>query len=120
MDFVSLLIWLSGPGVAAISAFVLERLAPFEALSSSGKVVVSITVAGVIGIAAVAAQQYIVPNTELVTRLNPYVAMLVPLFSLLAQQLAHGVQVKRANDRIGLEMRLRAAAWASDDDAEDD
>lgn len=110
MDFVSLLIWLTGPGVAAISAFVLERLAPFEALSSSGKVVVSITVAAVIGLLAVAAQQYIVPDTELVAKLNPYTSMIVLAFSLLAQQLAHGATKAQRIE----------PDWASDDDSVDD
>lgn len=110
MDFASLLIWLAGPGLAVISAFILERLQPFDELSSNGKVVVSITVAGILGLLAVAAQQIILPNAELVAQLNPYVAMLVPLFSLLAQQLAHGATKAR---RVDVE-------WDSDDDDADD
>jgi len=38
----------------------------------------------------------------------------VPLFSLLAQQLAHGVQVNRQHSM------MRPIDWGSEDDAEDD
>jgi hypothetical protein len=94
-DLQTVLIWMAGPGIAAISAFVLERLAPVQSLSSSGKAIVAVTVALLAGMLAVAAQQIIIPNAELVQVLNPYVAVIVPAVSLLVQQLTHGVQKAR-------------------------
>lgn len=120
MDLVSLLIWLSGPGMAIVSAFILERLAAFDGLSSNGKTIVATTVALLLGLAAVAAQQVIVPNSELVAQLNPYVAVVVAMVSLLAQQLAHGAQNNRNVSRSIERARDAARQWGDDDETEDD
>lgn len=89
-DILSVLAWLAGPGLAVISAFILERLDPVQELSPTGKAIVAVSVAGLIGVLAVALQQAIGSDSELIARLQPYVNIIVPLVSLLAQQLAHG------------------------------
>ena len=65
MDVLGLLVWLSGAGISAVSAFVLERVSGFGQLSPNGKQTVATIVAVLIAITAI---------------------------SILVQQIAHGVQ----------------------------
>ena len=93
-DFLSLLVWLAGPGLAVITSFVLDRLESFEALSPNGKLLVAVSIAGACGVLAVFLQQTIGTNSELVQLLDPYVKVLIPLASIIAQQLAHGAKLR--------------------------
>jgi hypothetical protein len=94
-DILAVLAWVAGPGLAAISAFILERLRPFDELSSSGKLVVAITIAGICGVAAVALSNALAGNSELLAQLQPYANVIVPLLSLAAQQLTHGNELAK-------------------------
>jgi hypothetical protein len=97
-DILAVLAWLAGPGVAAISAWLLGQLAQFEELSGNGKLIVAVTVAGICGVLATAASQALTNDAGLVSQLQPYANVIVPALSLLAQQLAHGQTLKVERD----------------------
>lgn len=97
-DILAVLAWVAGPGIAAISAFVLDQLAQFEELSSNGKLIVAVTVAGVCGILATAASNALAQDAGALAQWQPYANVIVPALSLLAQQLAHGQSLKKERD----------------------
>lgn len=95
-DILAVLMWLAGPGLAAVSAFILERLQPFDELSSNGKLIVAVTVAGLIGVIATAIAGALSADSELLAAVQPYANVIVPALSLLAQQLTHGNELSKA------------------------
>lgn len=90
LEVLPFLMWLAGPGLAWVSEKLLEALAPFDGLSGNGKLAVAFVVSTLCGLAAVAAQQYLAPRTELVAALQPYAYVVIPSLSFLVQQLEHG------------------------------
>lgn len=100
-DILAALAWLAGPGLAVVSAFILEQLRPFDELSPNGKLVVAVTVAGILGVSATALANTLAADSALLIQLQPYANVIVPAVALLAQQLAHGRnEAKRADYNI--------------------
>lgn len=86
----SLVIWLSAPAAAALSARLLEYSLSFQSLSPNGKLVVAALVAALLGIVSVAGQQLLAQYPVISTVVDPYARVLIPIFAILAQQLTHG------------------------------
>jgi uncharacterized membrane protein YeiH len=94
MGVIEILTWLAGAGAAAVSAFVLERISSFQALSPNGKQMVAFSIAVVIGALAIAARDYLVAQPDVIVQIEPYVQMVIAAGAILIQQLAHGAQRK--------------------------
>ena len=92
MDILGLLVWLSGAGISAVSAFVLERVSGFGQLSPNGKQTVATIVAVLIAACAMWAHDYLSANPDVVATYQPYVQIAITGVSILVQQIAHGVQ----------------------------
>lgn len=92
MDVLGLLVWLSGAGISAVSAFVLERVAGFAALSPNGKQSVATIVAVLIAVCAMWAHDYLSINPDVMATYQPYLQIAITAVSILVQQIAHGVQ----------------------------
>jgi hypothetical protein len=118
-DILAVLAWVAGPGLAAISAFVLERLRAFDELSSNGKLVLAITIAGICGVGAVALSNTLAGNSALLAQLQPYMNVLIPLISLAVQQLKHGNDLAKTTfyvddvDEAGAK-NIMSAVWDED------
>lgn len=93
-NILAVLAWVAGPGLAYISARILEGLDDFQEISSNGKLVVSVVIAGGLGVLATAFSKALQADASLVAQLQPYADVIVPAVALLSQQLAHGKQVK--------------------------
>lgn len=96
MSVLEILTWLAGAGAAAVSAFVLERIASFQELSPSGKQMVAFSIAVIVGALSIAARDYLIAQPDVVARIEPYAQLLIAAASILIQQIAHGAQ--RAKD----------------------
>jgi branched-subunit amino acid ABC-type transport system permease component len=92
MDILQLLVWLSGAGISAVSAFVLERLSGFQQLSSSAKSLIAVTVATLIAIAAMWTHDYFLTNPLELVAMNPYLQIVIAAASIIIQQVAHSIQ----------------------------
>jgi hypothetical protein len=92
MDILSVLVWLSGAGISAVSAFVLERVSGFGQLSPNGKQSVATIVAVLIAVCAMWAHDYLTANPGVVATYQPYLQIAITAVSILVQQVAHGVQ----------------------------
>ena len=92
MDVMGLLVWLSGAGISAVSAFVLERISGFASLSPNGKQTVALVVAVLIAIGAMAAHDWLSANPSALTAAAPYLQIAITGVSILIQQTAHAVQ----------------------------
>ena len=92
MDILGLLVWLSGAGISAVSAFVLERVSGFGQLSPNGKQTVATIVAVLIAVCAMWAHDYLTENPGVVATYQPYLQIAITAISILVQQIAHGVQ----------------------------
>jgi hypothetical protein len=92
MDILSLLVWLSGAGISAVSAFVLERVSGFATLSPNGKQTVATIVAVLIAACAMWAHDYLSANPDVMDAYRPYLQIAITGASILVQQIAHGVQ----------------------------
>lgn len=92
MDVLGLLVWLSGAGISAVSAFVLERISGFASLSPNGKQSVATIVAVLIAVCAMWAHDYLSANPSVMATYQPYLQIAITAVSILVQQIAHGVQ----------------------------
>jgi putative flippase GtrA len=92
MDILQLLVWLSGAGISIVSAFVLERLNGFQALSSSAKSLIAVTVAALIAVAAMWIHDYFITNPLELVAMNPYLQIVIAAASIIIQQVAHSIQ----------------------------
>lgn len=92
MDVLGLLVWLSGAGVSAVSAFVLERIGGFGQLSPNGKQTVATIVAVLVAVCAMWAHDYLSTNPDVMATYQPYLQIAITAVSILVQQIAHGVQ----------------------------
>lgn len=92
MDVLQLLVWLSGAGISAVSAFVLERLSGFQQLSSGAKLLIATTVATVIAIIAMWTHDYFISNPMELIAMNPYLQIVIGAGSIVIQQVAHVIQ----------------------------
>ena len=92
MDILELLIWLSGAGISAVSAFVLERMNGFAGLSANGKQTIATIVAILIAVFAMWTHDYFSANQSVLTAYQPYLQIAIASVSILVQQVAHGVQ----------------------------
>lgn len=92
MDVLAILVWLSGAGISAVSAFVLERLSGFTSLSPNGKQTIATIVAVLIAVGAMAAHDWLAANPEALTAAAPYLQIAIAGMSILIQQTAHAVQ----------------------------
>jgi len=92
MDILQLLVWLSGAGISAVSAFVLERLSGFQQLSSGAKLLIATTVATVIAIIAMWTHDYFISNPMELIAMNPYLQIVIGAGSIVIQQVAHVIQ----------------------------
>lgn len=98
MDVLAILVWLSGAGISAVSAFVLERLGPFASLSPNGKQTVSTIIAVLIAVAALAAHDWLAAHPEALSAAAPLLQIAVAGVSILIQQTAHAVQRSAGGD----------------------
>lgn len=92
MSLIEVLTWLAGGGVAAVSAFILERISSFQNLSPNSKQMVAFSIAVIIGALSIAARDYLVAQPEVTAQIEPYVQMVIAAGAILVQQLAHGAQ----------------------------
>jgi hypothetical protein len=92
MDVLGILVWLSGAGVSAVSAFVLERMAGFQNLSPNGKQTIAMVVAILIGVAAMGAHDWLSANQDKLIEAEPYIQLVIAGASILIQQVSHGIQ----------------------------
>lgn len=92
MDVLGFLVWLSGAGISAVSAFVLERIDGFGQLSPNGKQSIATIVAVLIAVCAMWAHDYLSANPSVMTTYQPYLQIAITGVSILVQQIAHGVQ----------------------------
>jgi len=92
MDVMGLLVWLSGAGISAVSAFALERMGGFTSLSPNGKQTIATIVAVLIAVGAMAAHDWLAANPEALTVAAPYLQIAIAGASILIQQTAHAVQ----------------------------
>ena len=97
MDVLGLLVWLSGAGISAVSAFVLERVSGFTTLSPNGKQTVATIVAVLIAVCAMWAHDWLAANPSALTATAPYFQIFVTAVSILIQQTAHAVQRSAGN-----------------------
>ena len=98
MDVLGFLVWLSGAGVSAVSAFALERLDGFGQLSPNGKQTVATIVAVLIAVCAMWAHDWLAANPSALTATAPYFQIAVTAVSILIQQTAHAVQRSAGGD----------------------
>lgn len=91
MTIIEVLTWLGGAGVSAVSAFVLSRIASFEALPSGGKQLVAMSIAVIIGALSIALRDYFVATPDVAAKIEPYAQLLIAAASIMIQQIAHGV-----------------------------
>lgn len=92
MDVLGLLVWLSGAGISAVSAFVLERIDGFASLSPNGKQTIALVVAVLIAVCAMWMHDYLSANPSALTAAAPYLQIAITGVSILIQQTAHAVQ----------------------------
>lgn len=92
MDILELLVWLSGAGISAVSAFVLERISGFGQLSPNGKQTIATIVAVLVAVAAMWAHDWVSANPGAFESAKPYLQIAITAFSILIQQVAHGAQ----------------------------
>lgn len=92
MDILGVLVWLSGAGIAAVSAFVLERIAGFQNLAPQGKQVIATAVAVLVAVCAMWAHDWLTQNPDVLVSAQPYLQIVVSAASIVIQQVAHGVQ----------------------------
>jgi len=90
MNLIDVLVWLGGAGVAAVSAFVLERLGSFQELSGNGKLIVAVSVAVVLGGLATAAKASFTANPDTLVAVEPYAQIVLSGVMIVVQQLVHG------------------------------
>lgn len=90
MSLIDVLVWLGGAGIAAVSAFLLERLASFQGLSGNGKLVVAVAVAVALGGLATAAKGFFTANPDALSAVEPYAQIVLTGVMLVVQQLTHG------------------------------
>lgn len=98
MDVSAFLVWLSGAGVSAVSAYVLERLDGFGSLSPQGKQTIATLVAVLIAVGAMAAHDWLAANPSTLTATAPYLQIAITAVSILIQQTAHAVQRSAGGD----------------------
>jgi hypothetical protein len=92
MDLISILTWLAGAGVAAVSSFVLDRLQGFAQLSASGKQLVAVAVAVILGALSMAARDWLSANPTAAQGIEPYAQLIVTGVMLIVQQVTHGAR----------------------------
>lgn len=92
MDVMGLLVWLSGAGISAVSAFVLERISGFQTLSANGKQTIAMVVAILVAVVSMAAHDWLSANPSALTAYSPYLQIAITGASILIQQIAHGAQ----------------------------
>lgn len=98
MDILNVLVWLSGAGIAAVSAFVLERIAGFQNLAPQGKQVIATAVAVLVAVCAMWAHDWLTQNPDVLVSAQPYLQIVVSAASIVIQQVAHGVQRSAAEN----------------------
>lgn len=98
MDIMGLLVWLSGAGISAVSAFVLERINGFSSLSPNGKQTIAMVVAVLIAVASMWAHDWLSANPSALTAATPYFQIAITGVSILIQQIAHGMQRQGGNN----------------------
>ena len=94
MTFIDGLLWLGSAAgisvIAAASAFALERIEAFRAMSGIGKLIVSTSVAVVIGVTGTFFADLLPSAPALLSALERGWPVVLIGLSLMSQQLAHG------------------------------
>ena len=92
MDIVSLLTWLAGAGLSAVSSFVLDRIDGFASRSPNGKQTIAMVVAVLIAVAAMAARDWLSVNPAALAEMTPYAQIAIAAVSILVQQFTHAAR----------------------------